>query len=230
MAQTGAILFDYDDTLVRTRQCRFAAIQAVARRWYGVELPAARIEQFWGREYRAFFREVFAGIDEDVARVIARYESLDAEFPIQLHPDTRPALELLRRSHRLGIVTAVGRHLLERQLGDLALPASWFSVLQAAEDTPAHKPDPAVFEPALTELGGLGITPERVLYVGDSLIDWRAASGAGLRFIAVDRGSVHPEEFEKRAIRVVASLEALTAGTNAKAPVGSRPAREAQKR
>jgi phosphoglycolate phosphatase-like HAD superfamily hydrolase len=209
MTSTDAILFDYDDTLVRTRQCRFAAIKAVARRWYGVELPEERIERFWGMEYRAFFREVFSGLDDNIGRLTSRYESLDAEFPIQLHPDAQPALQALSRSYRLGIVTAVGKTLLERQLQDLDIPAGMFSVLQAAEDTLVHKPDSAVFLPSLGKLRGLRVSPEGVTYVGDSLNDWIAASGAGLRFIVVDRGSVNPEEFHQRAVRVVSSLEEL---------------------
>jgi len=175
----------------------------------GSSCPKPRIERFWGLEYRAFFRAVFAGIEGDLGRLTSRYESLDAEFPQQLHPDARPALESLGRSHLLGIVTAVGRTLLERQLRNLGLSASQFSVLQAAEDTPVHKPDPAVFLAALSKLQALGVTPQRVTYVGDSLADWLAASGAGLRFIAIDRGSVSRAEFEKRAIRAVPSLEDL---------------------
>jgi phosphoglycolate phosphatase-like HAD superfamily hydrolase len=204
-----AILFDYDDTLVRTRQCRFAAVKALARRWYEVELAESRIERFWGMEYRAFFREVFAEIDHDVARLTARYESLDREFPIELHPDALPALQGLRRSHCLGIVTAVGRTLLERQLRDLGLSKTWFSVLQAAEDTAVHKPDPDVFLPSLAKLRALGIPPQKVTYVGDSLNDCRAATGAGMGFIAIDRGSVEPKEFRQRALRIISSLEEI---------------------
>jgi phosphoglycolate phosphatase len=209
MTSTNAILFDYDDTLVQTRQCKFAAIKAVARRWYGVELPEERIDRFWGMEYQAFFREVFFGLDDNIGRLTSRYESLDAEFPIQLHPDAEAALQVLSRSYLLGIVTAVGKTLLKRQLLDLGIPAGLFSVLQAAEDTLVHKPDSAVFLPSLAKLRCLRVTPQRVTYVGDSLIDWIAASGAGLRFIAVDRGSVNPEEFHQRAVRVVSSLEDL---------------------
>jgi hypothetical protein len=58
MASTDAIPFDCDEMPVRTRQCRFAALQGVARRWHGVELPEARVERFCGMEYWAFFREV----------------------------------------------------------------------------------------------------------------------------------------------------------------------------
>jgi beta-phosphoglucomutase-like phosphatase (HAD superfamily) len=66
LAKTIAILFDYDDTLVKTRQCRIAAIQAVARRWYSIDLPTQTIERFWGMEYTTFLREVFRGIEDDV--------------------------------------------------------------------------------------------------------------------------------------------------------------------
>lgn len=31
-----AILFDYDDTLVRTQECKFAALRAVAERHYAL--------------------------------------------------------------------------------------------------------------------------------------------------------------------------------------------------
>ena len=46
--------------------------------------------------------------------------------------------------------------------------------------------DPAVFDHALAQLRCLGL--RRVSYVGDAVMDARAAAGAGLDFVAVTTG------------------------------------------
>lgn len=74
-----AVLFDYDDTLVKTRECKFAALIALAERHYGHALPNAEIEAHWGIPYRALFARLFASVDADVERVIQRYEALNDE-------------------------------------------------------------------------------------------------------------------------------------------------------
>ncbi|MEO8901112.1 MAG: HAD hydrolase-like protein [Polyangiaceae bacterium] len=84
-----AVLFDYDDTLVRTRQCKYLALQALAQREYGFELTSARLDEHWGIAYLELFRRLFGAVEPDIARAITRYEALDAEFPMSAYPDTK---------------------------------------------------------------------------------------------------------------------------------------------
>lgn len=203
------ILFDYDDTLVRTKQCKYAAIQAVASRHYGVHLTEETIDDVWGVAYRQLFRSLFGRLDSDLDRVIARYEALDDEFPIQPFDDTFPALQKLAARAHLGIVTSAARAVVQVQLKSLGFPADWFSTIQTADDTEFHKPDPRVFHPTKEhfrkrELDGLSIT-----YVGDSLKDHAAAINAGFQFFGILRGTTSKQSFATAGAATIDTLDDL---------------------
>ena len=68
--KTKAVLFDYDDTLVRTRLCKYRALQAVGSRYYGIELLDADIDLHWGVAYEALFQNLFGAVEEDVRRAM----------------------------------------------------------------------------------------------------------------------------------------------------------------
>jgi HAD superfamily hydrolase (TIGR01549 family) len=211
LALSQAILFDYDDTLVATRECKYAAIAALAKRHYGAEIDPVLLDRTWGAPYVELFRTLFEALDSDVERVIRRYEELDQEFPMQLYPDTLPVLAWLLERHPVGIVTAAGREVVERQTRALGIPVQRLAVLQTAEHSQHHKPDPRVFEPALEQLATLGIARNDITYVGDSLRDFEAARGAGFRFVGVLHGTTSAAEFERAGATAVASLDALRA-------------------
>ena len=204
-----AVLFDYDDTLVDTRTCKYAAIKEVARRHYDSVLTDLQIDQYWGIAYRQLFERLFVHLDNDVDRVILRYEELDEAFAMTAFGDTRRTLDALLVEYHVGIVTAAGRTLVERQLRRLELPVERLAVLQTAEDTLHHKPDPRVFEPALARLFELGVQRQHVTYVGDSLNDFAAARDAGLSFFGILRGTTSRADFERAGARTLEALDDL---------------------
>ncbi|GEM_PF-451803 len=77
--------------------------------------------------------------------------------------------------------------------------------VQGADRSPAHKPDPAVFDAALAQLRCLGVT--RVSYVGDAVMDAQAAAGAGLDFVAVTTAMVGADAFP--GVPVAADITAV---------------------
>ncbi|MGC4095091.1 MAG: HAD-IA family hydrolase [Polyangiaceae bacterium] len=203
----AAVLFDYDDTLVQTRLCKYRALRALGSRHYGLQLSDAEIDRHWGIAYVELFRQLFGAVEPQLERAIQRYEALDAEFSMTAYPEALPVLRALASRMPIGIVTAAGRSIVERQLNLLGFPP--LAVLQTAEDTPHHKPDPRVFAPALACLRALGVESARVHYVGDSLKDFEAARGAGLTFVGILRGTTRPEEFAAAGAETVESLDAL---------------------
>lgn len=206
-ASPTAVLFDYDDTLVQTRQCKYRALRALASRHYGLSLSEADIDRHWGIAYAELFRALFGAVEPNLERAIERYEALDGEFAMTAYPEARRVLTMLAARGPVGVVTAAGRRIVEQQMRQLELPR--LAVLQTAEDTPYHKPDPRVFAPALAALSALGVERSRVCYVGDSIKDFQAAQGAGLAFIGVLRGTTSAEQFAAAGARTVGSLDAL---------------------
>ena len=204
-----AVLFDYDDTLVQTRQCKYSALRALGSRHYSLDLTDADIDRHWGIAYTELFRALFGGVEPDLALAISRYEALDGEFSMSPYPDTVRTLTALADRALIGVVTAAGRSIVERQMRQLEFPLARLAILQTAEDTLHHKPDPRVFAPAMEALAQLGVEKSQTAYVGDSLKDFQAARDAGMRFVGVLHGTTSLEEFAAAGAETVESLDAL---------------------
>lgn len=204
-----AVLFDYDDTLVQTKEAKFLALRALGQRFYGKELTDADIWPHWGVAYERLFQALFGDVEMSIARAITRYESLDAEFPITPYPDALNVLKTLQASVPVGIVTSAGRSVVVPQLRRMGFDLEALALVQTAEDTSVHKPDPAVFAPALATLGALGIRPAELLYVGDSLRDFDAARSAGLMFRGVRHGTTTRREFAEAGAKCIDGLAHL---------------------
>jgi hypothetical protein len=109
LPQIRAFAFDYDDTLLQTRECRFGAIKELALRFYSHSLTDTDIECHWGKPFETLFRELFSSLDQDHARVVERYISLRGDFPITTHPGAVEASHSLCSNFAVSIVTSASR-------------------------------------------------------------------------------------------------------------------------
>ena len=140
-----AILFDYDDTLVRTREARVDAIRALAAEQYGCHLEGQTIVEHWGKPYYELFRCLFDELERDTSLVISAYErEYVPRFPLEAYPGAVDLVSSLAAQKVVGIVTSAGRSVVERDLRRLGFPLNELAILQCAEDTEFHKPDPRV--------------------------------------------------------------------------------------
>ena len=130
-------------------------------------------------------RDVFPIFDADDWQL--RLPAVEAAYggfrPDDLYPDALPALDALRKSHRVAII-ANQPAIRADQLRAIGVEAD---VLAMSESMGAAKPDPAFFERALKLMGSPD--PAEVAYVGDRIDnDVRPASEAGMRAIWIRRG------------------------------------------
>lgn len=206
---TRAVLFDLDDTLFdHTTAARSALVrwagerglageeEALSSRWRTVsdrhyhryQARELTFEEQGRERVREFFSQEFDDAEADDAFNAYRthYRRNWRAFP-----DARPAIERLRGDGVVvGVLTNGAREQqalkIERVgLTDLGMP------LFASSDFPAGKPDP---RPFLGACEGLGLRPEQVTMVGDSLpIDVEGAHGAGLGAVLLDRFDAHPD-------------------------------------
>ena len=104
--------------------------------------------------------------------------------------DARPALDDLRRTHRLALVTNGASCLQREKLAGTGLAESDFDVVVISGDLGIAKPRPEVFAHTLALLGvGAG----QAVMVGDSLErDVRGAEACGIRGIWLNRAGVRP--------------------------------------
>lgn len=189
-----AVLFDHDDTLIGTMGPKWAHHKYVARTYYGKELTDAEIIPHWGKPLGELVCLLYGTTDAEQA--MANNTACHEDFPKTLFDATIPMLERLKRADKvIGIITATSRFSFEHDLDLHHMPRKSIDYTQTADDTPYHKPDPRVFDPAIAWLKEQGIDPAEVLYVGDGLHDMRAAVGAGFNFTGVETGLVTAEQF-----------------------------------
>jgi phosphoglycolate phosphatase-like HAD superfamily hydrolase len=203
------LLFDYDDTLVQTRQCKFAAIKALGKQLYRVSLSNEDIETHWGKPYLQFFGDLFNADGMELDRLLQEYERYNDAFPMRPHEDAARMIAALSRRYDCGIVSSASTRRIKAQLGAMSVDWSRFSYLQGAEATLEHKPDPAVFRPAITTMRERHGEQVEITYVGDSYADYCAAHGAGLRFIGIARCETDQRLMEAAGAQVINSLDEL---------------------
>ncbi len=190
MPALKALILDYDDTLVRTREIRYATLKRVARKHYHFEMTDSDIDHAWGKPGEEFMQILYGAHTADFHQLWETYHEECKSDPNEAHPG---ALEFVRdfaSRFPVGILTSSSGRRVIPEMAQIGLTPSLFFSVQTADDTTVHKPNPVVFEPAVQILAQRGIERHEIVYVGDSRQDHTASTGAGLRFI----GLSHNEE------------------------------------
>jgi len=198
MSGYEAVIFDFDFTLADSFkgivQCANHALHVMGlppttpdeiRKTVGYSLPESLV-RLAGEEHSARGGEYMRLFVEKADEVMA-----GCTYVYDYVPET---VEHLRgRGLRLGIVSTKYRYRIEDVLGREGLLEP-FEVIVGGEDVSEFKPDPESLNLAL---GKMVISPEAVLYVGDSVVDAEAAMRADVPFAAVLSGPTPREAFSK---------------------------------
>lgn len=179
-----AVIFDYDETLVKTLESRIPAYIDLAKKEYTLNLTPEKIRQALGLPYEEFIHILFGNVDS-VESIIKKYQSIIDQYPMLAHEESVATVKLLVEKYLVGVVSGVRRQALTLDMKRLDFPIKDFFYLQCGEDTTIHKPDPRVFDPLKIKLKSGGIKSKEVVYIGDNLDDFAAAKGAGFHFIAL---------------------------------------------
>ncbi len=197
-----AILFDLDDTLFSLRACEAQALKRtlddarlLARLPINfAERYAAISSAYWAARttdgYTQYTREQ---VNELSWRDFLSHHGLDAALSTGLaerywaeycqsaglNPGARETLRRLSLSYRLGIVTN-GYSDSQRGRLNAARLLSMLEVVLISEEVGVAKPDPRIFEMALSKLS---LPADALLYVGDSIAhDYQGCQAAGIDF------------------------------------------------
>jgi phosphoglycolate phosphatase-like HAD superfamily hydrolase len=208
-----AVLFDHDDTLVGTIGTKWEQHKHVARTFYGKELTDEEITEHWGKPLRELVCLLYG--TDDVEQAMAYNTATHEDFPKELFTASIPTLRHINAAGKLiGNITATSRFSFEHDLTLHQVPRELLDYTQTADDTPYHKPDPRVFEPAIEWLAEQQIRPDEVVYIGDGLQDMRAAIGAGFSFLGVETGLVTAEQFQAENTKSIPSIADLVRNDN----------------
>lgn len=173
-----AILFDVDGTLTDSESLLVNSLMA-AMAELNIPLPDIDLHALAMRNPKRVVLHTLGAADIDSA-----LDCWNSHLQSMM-PDSRlfPGVaDVVRNLHKLGIAMGIvtARTSAEVDADPAMTPlAPLFSARACAGDTAEHKPHPA---PLLHCLRQLNLSPEDVLYVGDSPTDAAAAHAAGMDF------------------------------------------------
>ena len=202
-AKYKAVIFDFDDTLVESRVSKWAHHKHVAKNFYNIELSDEDIRKHWGRPFDVLVAELYQNSDtlENMHKAII---SVKKDFPKYPYKEAISTVQkLLDQNIKTGVVSATTTMFLIEDLTHLGFPVDSFSIIQGADKTKVHKPEAGVFLPLIEQMEKEGINKEDIVYIGDSLDDFKASTGAGLNFIALTTGLYSYEDFKNEGAETV---------------------------
>ncbi len=198
-----AVIFDFDDTLVESRLIKWAHHKHVAKKFYNIELSDEAILAHWGKPINTLVTELYQSADT-LENMYSNLLSVRDEFRKVAYEGAVDVLKkLIEQKIDVCILSASNKKFLMHDLADFGFPLEAISIIQGADETDVHKPDPKVFIPTFEKLYGKGIEKSDMVYIGDSLMDMQAARGAGIDFIGVTTGLYGEEEFKNNGAKVI---------------------------
>jgi phosphoglycolate phosphatase-like HAD superfamily hydrolase len=190
-----AVLFDIDDTLLKTWEPKWRQHKFVAKQYYDIDLSDKTLQAHWGKPFDKLAEALYQGRGTREERR-TNFIHHELEFPKEYEPHALETIEALHEAGvALGLMTSMYWDGALVDLRNLRVPLDYFVVQQGAEATEFHKPDGRWFEPALKTLTELGIEAQDVVYVGEALSDMQAARAGGVNFIAVTQGFFSADDF-----------------------------------
>ena len=186
----GAIIFDFDGTLVDSAPAMTRALNEMARRRGVPPVDVASVRRWVSLGGEAMLRgalpaQADPASDLDEFRDILRGQTAD---PADLYPGVVGMLEALKQvGYRVGVCTNKREDIAVQYAVGLGID-TFFDAIVGGESGRHLKPDPLLAYMALEQLGA---DAHEAIFVGDSEIDAETALAAGLRFVLVTFGYPH---------------------------------------
>ncbi|WP_251179156.1 HAD family hydrolase [Adlercreutzia agrestimuris] len=184
----AGLLFDLDGTLLDTYDIILHSMRHTVNDTYGLSLTDEELMRGVGTPLYDQMLTFTHGDSDKAAELTQIYREHNKEVhdrQIKAFPHTIEALKrFAARGLKMGIVTSK-RHALAQRGLDLTELSPYFTVLIGSDDTDLHKPNPA---PVIVGCEQLEISPDQILYIGDSPYDMQAGNGAGCQTVAATWG------------------------------------------
>jgi phosphoglycolate phosphatase-like HAD superfamily hydrolase len=196
----SAIIFDFDDTLVKTFNHVLDFIYPLIAKEHdiifkGKEIALAK----WGSDLDTFFSSVFEGYFES-SKLLSRMTEIQRESPPPPFEETLNLLStLIANNVYIAIYTSGLKTITENTIiNSLKMRPSDFSLIFCTPEYSVKKPTNLVINEikrTYQELKKEEINTEQMLFVGDGLGDFITAKEAGADFIAVTSGVHKANDF-----------------------------------
>ncbi len=188
------LCFDLDGTLINSGPGGLRQILKVANL---LNLPVtSEIEELlrnmWGLNPSNIIKTLWPGTD--IGRFYKQWEGLDIAEPWPLFPGTNETLAKLFKEFYLCILTSRDIRTAIPQLEHNKI-LQYFGLVIAANSSPYTKPHPKSIDPIFNLYGKVGIGPEQIIFIGDTVAgDWKIAQAVGIEFFAVLSGGMDTRE------------------------------------
>ena len=187
------VVLDWDDTIVGSIEAKLRQHVYVANKHFDIILNTDDMKRDWGKPLHQLIEKWYQVPADDETRYQAVFEtviSYSSQFLKQPLPGASEVLRALKTSgYPLGVVTGSPRNDVYHDFSATGIPLELFDYFQTSDDSEFHKPDPRVFDPTNRWLDTIDVSPQQVLYMGDSLRDYEAARDAGYHFLGVETGA-----------------------------------------
>jgi phosphoglycolate phosphatase len=200
------VIFDLDGTLVDTLEDIADAMDRVLALEGAPGHSYDEYRYLIGRGIRTLVTEALPAELRSAERIERCYARMLEDYGAHLLVKTRAyegVPELVRALRADGVPLAVHSNKADSPtqaiVAALLDPDDFVVVAGARPDAPL-KPDPAV---ALEIAGRFGLSPSRVVYLGDSLVDMRTATAAGMIAVGAAWGFRTPGELVESGAQVV---------------------------
>lgn len=203
------VIFDLDGTLV---EFKFRAADAkqeavdhlISRGVTGITTASSTLDIVeMAREQRP---AEYSQLKSEVFGIYEKYENEALQSTKMRSHATESLMELRRMGISLAVVTNSGRVPATEVLKKFHL-SRFFTVVITRDDVSRIKPDGEGIKKALFSLG---VSGSEAVYVGDGLVDIRAARDAEVREISITNGSVDERKLKKESPwRVISALEEI---------------------
>lgn len=185
------VLFDFDGTLADTIPLIVASFQHTIAHVLGEQVSEIEARSWIGRT----LVDTFGERNPDHADLLV---TTYREWNLAHHDELIRAVDgipevldaLVANGSRVGVVSSKSEQTVRRGLEAVGLRHD-FAVLVGLEATSLHKPHP---DPLLHAAEVLAVDPTACAYVGDAVVDVRAARAAGMRAVGVTWGAGTHEE------------------------------------
>lgn len=194
--QYAVYLFDFDYTLANSEQAIIACYRDVLECHMYTEVSDYAICRTIGYPVTDSMTMLTGVTDIDLLKQYHVEFRLKADEVMvdntDLYPSTIPTLEKLRaKGCRIGIISTKYRYRIEDILKRYNI-TDLVDLIIGGEDVAVPKPDP---QGIITAIECLATDKNRVLYIGDSLVDANAAKNAAVDFAAVTTGTTKAADF-----------------------------------
>ena len=209
-----AVIFDLDGTLIDTNKIHLAEFKRVFKDSFSISLKDSEILPLFGESVgeivsRLLSRHGKAFSKKQVGNLVRQKVSLYASEIRKKHLMHASTLKFLKKLRKKGLKLAIASGTERKMLNASLKPKELrlFDALVCANDVKRAKPFPDELSLAVKKLG---LRKSECLFVGDGLLDAKAAENAGVRFAALLSGIVSRKEFQKlKPVAVLKEIKGL---------------------